>query len=252
MINKNKCALCLENTNLVKSHIYPEFQYKPLYDKAHKYFQFSTDPLKRVKKKSKGIYEYLLCSKCEKIIGAYEDHASKVMFGDKRFKIEIKKSEVGFTVLNVDYRLFKLFQISLLWRTAASIRPEIPNINLGKHYDIMRLMLLKGNPGKPLMYGTMIYFIHNLPEDSIGLIVMPEKIKGKIEGHTAYRAIFNGFPWVWLVSSHSFQHTEPMVFLNEKGELPITYSGKYGWNYFQQLKEDFGKKLADSINFKPK
>ncbi len=239
MTDVKKCALCLNNTDLVKSHIYPEFQYKPLYDAANKYFQISTNKSKPIKQKSKGIYEYLLCKNCDNnIIGGYEDHASKVLFGDGRYKITIKEIKLGFMITNVDYKKFKLFQISLLWRTAASKRPEIPSITLGPHYERMRNMLLNGDPGKPLQYGCKLLFTPRIPEEFVGLIHTPEKIPRKLEGNTAYRAIFNGIHWIWLVSGQMTRYSKPMMFINEKGELPIINSGKRGWEYIMRLGKD--------------
>lgn len=243
MPKTGKCALCLKNTELVKSHIYPEFQYKPLYDSEHKYMQIYDDgKSKSIKKKYKGIYEHLLCDNCDRIIiGGYEDHASKVLFGDGRFGTKKIVTKSGFLLDNVDYRKFKLFQISLLWRTAATKRPEIPKINLGSHFDKMRKMLLNGNPGNPLDYGCAIFFVPNMPKELVGLSTTPKRMRKRIEGNIAYNAIFNGFLWIWLVSSQTKVFSRPEVFLNKNGKLPIFNSGQKGWKHILDVGLDMVK-----------
>ena len=69
-----------------------------------------------------GIYEKLLCAECENGIGEYDRYASQILKHDKNLIIE-QYSNAG-VLKNVNYSLFKLFQMSILWRAGGSGRPE--------------------------------------------------------------------------------------------------------------------------------
>ena len=56
-----------------------------------------------IKQLKKGVYEKLLCENCDNIIiGQYEDHAAKILFGDGKKEIEIEKTTYGHLIREVD------------------------------------------------------------------------------------------------------------------------------------------------------
>lgn len=230
------CKLCNKQNTLVKSHIFPEFMYRPLYDENHK-IHFLTTGTNNIKKKlNKGVYEALFCKECDNnIIGKYENHAAKVLFGDGKTEIHIEKTELGLMVREVNYTLFKLFEISLLWRAAISTRPEIKRISLGPHAENMRNMLLNEDPGEVHQYGTVIYYFPKSSRDMKDLIMPPELSEKRIEGIRIYRAVFNGLLWTFLVSSHSEQYPFQNHLLSKEGVLPIINSGFFGERFVVEL-----------------
>lgn len=214
-----------------------------MYDENHKFKVLTTKSTDVLKEPQKGIYEKLFCKKCDnEIIGKYEDHAAKVMFGDGKKEIEIKETEMGLLIRGIDYTLFKLFQISLIWRASISTRPEIKRISLGPHSEKMRTMLYTEDPGETYEYGAVIYFFPKSSKDMKDLIVSPEFSEKRIEGNRICRAIFNGLFWTYFVSSHSQYYTFKEHFLSKDGVLPIINSGKYGERYVFQLAKDLLKK----------
>jgi len=70
-IPKN-CALCLQEAALCKSHIIPEFCFKPFYDKSHRIIEVSNVEKGKVRRMQKGIWERLLCAKCEALLNGWE------------------------------------------------------------------------------------------------------------------------------------------------------------------------------------
>jgi len=56
----------------------------------------------------------------------------------------------------IDYKLFKLFQLSLLWRAGVSDRPIFKEVALGRHQEILRRMLLDDDPGESHKYGCIM------------------------------------------------------------------------------------------------
>jgi len=237
------CKLCLENKPLVKSHIIPEFMYKPLYDTDHRFNILETH-VGRKGRLPKGVYEKLLCKECDtNIIGKYESHASSVIFGDGKKEIEVEKTKYGLLVHGIDYTLFKLFQISIIWRCSISYRKEIHKINLGYHQEIMRQMLLNGYPHEYFRYGVQMYYFPQSSRSMIDLIVSPVLVEKLVDGHETFRAIFNGVCWIFVMSDPTKIFSERKYFLSANGNLPILNSGLKGERYVQELMRDFlGKK----------
>jgi hypothetical protein len=237
------CKLCNTEKTLIDSHIFPEFMYDPMYDENHQFKILSNKTGEVIKEPKKGIYEKLLCKKCDnEIIGKYEDHAAKVIFGDGKKEIEIEKTDIGLLIHGIDYTLFKLFQISLLWRASISTRPEIIRISLGPHSERMRNMLFTEDPGEVYEYGVVIYLFPESSKEMKDLIIPPSLSQKRIEGNRIYRAIFNGLFWTYFVSNHSKYFSFQEHFLSKDGTLPIINSGKYGEQYVFQLAKEYLKK----------
>src|SRR5262245_52027646 len=73
------CALCGLEQPLCKSHILPEFIYRPLYDENHRVHVLSTMKVRPRPMEQRGISEKLLCSDCESQISKYERYAKDVL-----------------------------------------------------------------------------------------------------------------------------------------------------------------------------
>ena len=234
------CKLCNQDKKLVDSHILPEFLYTPLYDEEHRFSFLSMKEGKEIKQLKKGVYEKLLCENCDNIIiGQYEDHAAKILFGDGKKEIEIAKTSYGHLISGVNYKLFKLFQISLLWRVSIASRPEIKKISLGPHQEKMRKMLLGGIPGEVYEYGVWMLFFPKSSKDMKDFILIPRPLPRRIEGYRCFRAIFNGLVWLFFVSSHTQRFSHIEFFLSKSGELPIINSGEFGENFVRFLAQEF-------------
>ena len=76
----NYCKLCQNSTELIKSHIIPEWAYKPLYDEKHRFSSIETRIAKRAIYKQKGLTEKLLCLQCDSGIGRYDEYTRAVIF----------------------------------------------------------------------------------------------------------------------------------------------------------------------------
>ena len=103
-------------------------------------------------------------------------------------------------ITGLDYAPFKLFQLSVLWRAGASSLPFFEKVQLGKHAEALRLLLMAGDPGSPERYGCFMFGLKHEAQAFTGVIMQPGKVR--LSGHTAYRFVFGGFLWAMLVSSH--------------------------------------------------
>jgi hypothetical protein len=235
------CALCLKDEKLCKSHIYPEFLYDRIYDDDHTYRVLTTRAGDRAGKRPKGIYEKLLCRECETLLSKWETHASQVLFGGT--ELEMVQESRQLIVDGIDYVQFKLFQMSLLWRTAVSSRKEVPDISLGPHEERMREMLISQDPGPPYKYGCMMFFVPDYTETLSGGLFPPDAFK--MGGHRCYRCIFAGLFWVYFVSSHTHEIPYDKLMLSTEGRLPVSNAGKVGKEYLVELAGDFRSSNKD-------
>ncbi len=209
------CKLCKKNKKLMDSHIIPEFIYKPLYDNTHRFHVISTYKEKDRPKEQKGIREKLLCADCENHISKYEHYAKKVLFGG--VEIAVHNEGEGIVVSEIDYKLFKLFQLSILWRASISNHKMFKNIELGPHESIIREMILSNKPGSEIKYCCVMVAIKSGSDAMGGFIDQPER--RRIDGHVVYRFIFGSIAWIYFVTSHNVPKIIRNVILSEGGTV---------------------------------
>lgn len=109
-----KCSLCIEEKELRNSHIIPEFFYKPLYDEKHRFNAIPLNSEQNKHFKQKGLREQLLCEECELQLSQYEDHVRRVYYGGTGIYIT---NGNPIKIEGIAYNKFKLFQLSLLWKS---------------------------------------------------------------------------------------------------------------------------------------
>lgn len=206
------CKLCRKEAVLRKSHIIPEFMYSSMYDN-NRFHCISSIPEKANVLKQKGEWEWLLCDDCEQHIAKYERYASLLLKGDTDIGIKAGTKVIEFS--GIDYRPFKLFQLSVLWRASISTRPIFREVSLGKHEEIIRNMLLNNEPGEAYKYGCIMLATMHKGEHIDSFIMQPE-LK-RIDGQIGYRFVFGGFWWLYFCSSHKPNIKLSKVFLQEHG-----------------------------------
>lgn len=197
----------------------------------------STNSEAKDRREQKGIREKLLCSHCEGKLSVWEGYAAN-LWESKASKPSFYDNAVVFH--GVDYFKFKLFQLSLIWRSSICSLPEFENIKLGlpnakhplnftKHEEHIRKMLLNENPGEPYEYGCAIFYSPKLtPKLQDGIISAG---MSRFQGHGLYRIFIQGTLWVYTISSHMDQFPFKNLSLQKSGDLPIInqHSLLNGW-----------------------
>jgi len=210
---RTQCALCGREDRLCDSHVIPEFIYKPLYSARRRMvgFLFKNGEIKR-RYLQKGLREKLLCAECEELLNTrYEQPSlsywrtitsfrscpppsmsmSMVEGGPLGLKMKLLRFR-GF-----DYDKFKLFLISILWRSSVSTLPEFWQVRLGQHEERLRAMLLSGNPGARYEYPL---WLCPVMQSGHGGVAAPFKFK--YEGHCTYQFQLGRIAVLFCVSSH--------------------------------------------------
>ena len=230
-------ALCRHDREIRRSHIIPEFLYEAMYDEKHRFHVLSVIEDQKDWMEQKGLREHLLCDDCETKISRFEDYGRRVLKGGAEFKFQREGSTV--IVEGLDYRRFKLFQLSILWRAGVSTLDLFQHVQLGPFEETLRNMVLDEQPGKQEDFGCVMFGLKNGIDTIADLIVQPVRTRSD-DGHCCYRFVFGGFQWVFFVSSKPKTGTYSVGFLQESGCLCFVVKSVFEANWISS----FGKRRA--------
>ena len=232
-----KCRLCLQEKKIIDSHIIPEYFYIPLYskEKPKRFYIITNDPDKKKKIEQTGFREKLLCHECDNLlIGKHERYAKDIIHNILS-RIKSKLILRLLTLNDIDYKSFKLFQLSILWRVSISSLYEFSKINLSDYEnDTLRRMILEQYPGEPKDFGCqLVYpvFKNKIIRRTIKPeIIIPPEDPIIIGNYEAYRMFFNQLHWIFFITDKdSGIYSE--LFLSKSGTLPVFKIKKFGWHF---------------------
>lgn len=229
------CALCLETRELRESHIIPEFMFHSMYDEIHRFHVLSDKHPNQFAQK--GLRQRLLCDACEQKLGRYERYVSLLMSGGISLEIEPRESFIVFR--GVDYKMLRMFQLSVLWRASICNLKFFSQVKLGPHDERIRQLLVDDNPGKPWQYACLMFaLVHDgtVVED---LMVQPTEVR--LDSVPCYRFVFGGHFWLYFVANHQHPRKIETASLEPSGELRIRMKNISDVKYIT----DFGHTLVE-------
>ena len=210
-----RCKLCRTIAELRYSHIIPEFMYKDLYGPTHTIHLASTKDWGKSELLQKGAREHLLCEYCEQKFSKYEKHAADVWFQNVEI---LSHGRLGFSG-RVDYKLFKLFQLSILWRMDVTSMNAFNRLHLGKHERIIRRMLLRDDPGKYDEYGCLIVRPNEYQNIYKELIL--HGFTARLSGVDIPVLAMGSVLWIYCVSRAPIDPRQAQCFLQPDGEIRV-------------------------------
>lgn len=225
------CRLCHGLKPLRDSHIIPEFLYSSMYDEKHRFHTLSSDQAQKNRLFQKGVREKLLCDDCEQKFSKWEGYASLVLSGGTAIVAE--QEGRLWHLSEIDYRPFRLFQLSVLWRASISTVDFFANVSLGDHEENIRRLLISSDPGLPWQYGCIMCGL--IADNAIlaDLMIQPDRFK--LHGHTAYRFVFGGFMWIFFASNHTPPTPIQSAFLSQDGKVTILVRNIESVKYIKHL-----------------
>lgn len=151
------CALCTERKTLRKSHIIPNSVFRRIKQAQSSGQLIQMDDSKDglVRRSQETWPEYLLCEDCERIIGGYESYGLELL---RTRNASVEDRADGVTFRTHDYRRFKLFLTSILWRAAVSRQAVFAKVILPDACrEAARASLRAGTPLAPLRLGCRLH-----------------------------------------------------------------------------------------------
>jgi len=209
------CKLCRNRTELCRSHVIPEFMYKPIYDGDHRALKMQDTLIGKKGVVQKGYRSHILCIDCERSVNDTIEKPFLKLWQSS--KIPDRLSTEKYIVRNLNYDTVKLFVLLNLWR--AEFDPKIGvHVSLGpKHEPILREMIKKKNPGKLEEYpvwGNLL--VNKKGEVEKGLLC--NYMQARFEGHHVYYAVYGGIEWYTKCSSHPW-NVGSRISMRENGDI---------------------------------
>ena len=203
--------------------------YRKIFDDKHQIFALKIGTKIKPIQIFSGEYETeILCKECDNnLLGKFESYAKMVLYGGKvdvRFKNLRFPDGLEFTqVENIDYTKFKLFLLSLLWRASISSRPFFNTVQLGPYEEMIRRMIIEGNPGPKSAFPCL--FLSNRANEILTLTISgPNRFRN---GYSrGYSFLINGMAYIFLVNENEKTDWILDVVLNENGKLKIIHSSE--------------------------
>lgn len=183
----------------------------------HRFHQISTIPEQRNIYLQRGLREPLLCDDCEQKLSVYENYTSKILNGG--VEVDVSEDKNVLYLRNIDYKKLKLFQLSILWRAGMSTLRAFSQVVLGQHAERLRQMIYAEDPGPTEAYGCIMFMIMNEREVMQDIIVQPTW--SRLDKHKAYRFIFGGLAFIYVVSKHALSKLIIEQFLQDTGSAIV-------------------------------
>lgn len=193
------CWLCLREQPLCQSHIIPEFLYASLYNDDGRMMGITGLGGKGWKPVQKGLRDDLLCRDCEALLNERYEIPFQQQW-TKRYPLPERAKEGDLVDAQFDYATFKLFHLSILFRAAVSTNAMFSVVELGKHQEILRQMILAGDPGRPDRYPIFATALINGQQEIERRFIAAPTLT-RVDGHHVYGFVFDGALWWYSVSS---------------------------------------------------
>jgi hypothetical protein len=179
------CKLCDEKAALVQSHVIP----RAFFDAK------GSEPLKLIsniegrypRRSPIGVYDRIVCNACEKGFANYDSYAAKILLqsiGEYQ-RVEYRGELIALRGPKIDYRLLKLFAISVLWRAAVASHDFYNRVQLGPFEARAKEMLRSRDPGDSEEFAVWwaVFDIESPP-------AIMDPFRERYEGVTTYRIYF--------------------------------------------------------------
>jgi hypothetical protein len=197
----------------------PEFLYKPLYGYKHRVRSVHFD-LPYVRFLRKGLRERLLCDECEALLNHYEKYFFHLWYGDKALPSILPVGVSTIVRADLDYRRFKLFHLSILWRAGIASLDAFQFIDLGPHEERLRRMLHNGDPGTTRDYRLAASILLRPGSREVHSGVIGAPVRRRHEGVWVYSSVYAGCIWHCVISGHAATTIDFQV-LTDDGTLSI-------------------------------
>jgi hypothetical protein len=149
---------------------------------------------------NKGLWESLLCRDCEAYINSeFEQPFQKQWVAPFSLPEFMDRESVHSAIF--DYKIFKLFHLSILFRCSVSSLPTFREVRLGKHEEKIRQMLLAKDAGLQSEYPILAFAVLNAKSE-VEKRLITQPIVARYDGHVVYGQIYAGAMWWISVTSH--------------------------------------------------
>jgi len=227
-----RCYLCHNERQLRNSHIIPEFLYEKLYNSKGHMMAINGIGNRGYKPLQNGEKEYLFCDDCERLFNDWYEKPFLMQWARANPLPNPWSDLEAIHWIQSDYKVLKMFHLSVLFRASVSSLPTFSEVSLGSHEEKIRKILLDNvcpNRFEYPIFGHAV--VHHESLELIHVVTKP--IQSKLDGHRCFAFIYGGVRWWISVSSHRNLKFE-VTGLREDGRMPFHATS---WNQLEIFQE---------------
>jgi hypothetical protein len=147
---------------------------------------------------------------------------------------------------DIDYRTFKLFHVSIVWRAGVSHLEAFSPVTLGPFEPTFRQMLLTGNPGPETFLQIFAVVLTDPRDGSLHTRTVMYPGDYRFEGRRMYVSAFGGAGWHYIVSKHPTPTLREFM-LTEAGSMSLpTFDMIHDFRFLERLFERLGAEAPPS------
>jgi hypothetical protein len=153
------CRFCGLDKKLIKAHVIPEAFFRRLRDGQDPPRMLTSKEGEYPKRMPIGEYDPdMLCDDCERQFGEWDGYAQELLGEEPKDSspIVVDGETVAYEIKEYNYRLLKLFFISLLWRASVSVRPFYARISVGTYEEAAKNLIEIRDPGSEYEFSVLI------------------------------------------------------------------------------------------------
>lgn len=217
-----KCKLCLKSGELVDSHVIPAALHQDVQREleSKEPMRLVTERLPYEPRSPTGVYGQFLCRACKSSFHPFDEEGIRYI---RLYREEENRNrpygtgELAFETFT-DYRKFKLWILSLVWRAHHCNHHFYHRIDLGLQESRIRNLIRESNPGDSRTYSVAAsVFNEPLARWWIG-DPHPEQYDGI--NHIRFY-IYGGFTFIIKIDLADSPEAIAPVILDENGVLPV-------------------------------
>lgn len=216
---RGTCPLCLEDTELIRSHVIPDATYRHLFDEKHRFLRISVSDERDIEEKlaQTGSWEHLLCRRCDvERLGPFDTYFALVWF--EHPKLPSRLVGEGTVIIELEYTKFKLAHLASLFRAHHAKRGEWSRVDLGDDAETIRLLLLAESPGPDDFYSvSCVALRHRDGSAAMGALV--PFFREPCDGPARIHAVYGGCRW--LIQARG---GPPEICLRPDGSMLVAYT----------------------------
>jgi len=168
----------------------------------------------------------ILCLSCDnEKLGRLERYASLMLYDGNPKVLEFRETPDGMIFLycaEIDYKQFKLFLLSILWRASISTRPIFREVSLGPYEERLRQMLLNEDPGQQMTFPCVILTYLNIKDLPSDIVAQPAR--AKVDSGTVYKFMIGGMIYIFAVTKQITPDWFAEAAINSQGEMKIMFA----------------------------
>lgn len=225
-----RCDFCGQDGPLRKSHILPEFLYRPLYNSKGHMMGIHGQGRHGARTLQNGLKQNLFCPSCEGFFSTEYERPFSLLWAapsnaplpDPWHCLEAR--------CQFDYAKFKLFHLLNLYRAGVSTLSSYKQVQLGPHLDNLRTMLKARDPGPAHVYQVAGTALYDPPSNRLArLVTTPQK--RRYDMNVAWEWMYGGVDWM-IATSGEFPPTTRRLALQADGSM--RFNG-LPWQHFSVM-----------------